>query len=221
MFFLGVFCQRRSTQPQPQVTRFRQRGASLEEHISQLTTTRAPRPQGARGHVVHQGQGGGRQAPHPEQGQGGPASAGMRSRPRDRLGLAGLWAERVSCERLRRAGEYKEFHRRTVSPLCRPLLFPLLSFFCRPLSFTRQRGSATSSARLGTSRKSLNGDACACWHAACGRTPRSTSPKSAAQPEGRRSSQAAAAGRPPACPRGAASAADDAAADAARYEHPP
>eukprot|EP00964_Phaeocystis_antarctica_P077516 scaffold48134_cov63-Phaeocystis_antarctica.AAC.5 len=30
-----------------------------------------------------------------------------------------------------------------------------------------------------------------------GRTPRSTSPKSAAQPEGRRSSQAAAAGRPP------------------------
>ena len=143
------------------------------------------------------------------------------TRPRDRLGLAGLWAERVSCERLRRAGEYKSFIDARFLPCVDPSFFLSSLFFCRPLSFTRQRGSATSSARLGTSRKSLNGDACACWHAACGRTPRSTSPKSAAQPEGRRSSQAAAAGRPPACPRGAASAADDAAADAARYEHPP
>ena len=37
----GCFCQRRSTQPQPQVTRFRQRGAYLEEHISQLVTTKS------------------------------------------------------------------------------------------------------------------------------------------------------------------------------------
>ena len=125
----GCFCQRRSTQPQPQVSQ----GSDNEEHISRSIYITAHdqelQGQGARGHVVHQGQGGGREAPHPEQGQGGPASAGMRSRPaRDRLGLAGLWAERVSCERLRRAGEYKSFIDSRFLPCVDPSFF-LSAFF--------------------------------------------------------------------------------------------